>query len=139
MFRPHNHSFASSRLCIHSLTTIAGAHTYLSTQILPEVKNFHAQRWPPKSKKGSDNLNSKLALVIKSGKVTLGAKSTMKTLRSGKAKLSELEYYAMLAKTPVHHFSGNNIELGTACGKLFRCATMAILDAGDSDILSANQ
>jgi large subunit ribosomal protein L30e len=59
---------------------------------------------------------------MKSGKVTLGAKSTMKTLRSGKAKLviiaantpplrkSELEYYAMLAKTPVHHFSGNNVS-----------------------------
>ena len=30
------------------------------------------------------------------------------------------------------------IELGTACGKLFRCSTMAILDAGDSDILSTN-
>jgi large subunit ribosomal protein L30e len=30
------------------------------------------------------------------------------------------------------------IELGTACGKLFRCSTMAILDAGDSDILTAN-
>uniref|UniRef100_A0A093XI57 60S ribosomal protein L30 n=1 Tax=Talaromyces marneffei PM1 TaxID=1077442 RepID=A0A093XI57_TALMA len=70
------------------------------------------------------------------------------SLRSGKAKLiliagncpplrkSELEYYAMLAKTPVHHFSGNNIELGTACGKLFRCSTMAVLDQGDSDILS---
>lgn len=28
------------------------------------------------------------------------------------------------------------IELGTACGKLFRCSTLAILDAGDSDILS---
>jgi ribosomal protein L30E len=24
------------------------------------------------------------------------------------------------------------IELGTACGKLFRCSTMAILDAGKS-------
>lgn len=59
---------------------------------------------------------------MKSGKVTLGAKSTLKTLRSGKAKLviiaanapplrkSELEYYAMLAKTPVHHFSGNNVS-----------------------------
>jgi ribosomal protein L30E len=44
-------------------------------------------------------------------------------------------------------FGGNNniltvivmqIELGTACGKLFRCSTMAILDAGDSDILSSN-
>lgn len=28
------------------------------------------------------------------------------------------------------------IELGTAVGKLFRCSTMAVLDAGDSDILS---
>jgi large subunit ribosomal protein L30e len=67
-------------------------------------------------------VNSRLALVMKSGKVTLGAKSTMNTLRSGKAKLviiaantpplrkSELEYYAMLAKTPVHHFSGNNVS-----------------------------
>lgn len=42
----------------------------------------------------------------------------------------------MLSKTNVHHFAGNNIELGTACGKLYRCSTMAVLDAGDSDILS---
>merc|ERR1712098_262991 len=26
----------------------------------------------------------------------------------------EIEYYAMLAKAGVHHYSGNNIELGTA-------------------------
>ncbi|KAI5206308.1 hypothetical protein E4T42_02823 [Aureobasidium subglaciale] len=51
---------------------------------------------------------------------------------------SELEYYAMLGKTAVHHFNGNNIELGTAAGKLFRCSTMAIIDAGDSDILTAS-
>ncbi|KAI6248586.1 60S ribosomal protein L30 [Erysiphe necator] len=105
---------------------------------------------PKKSKKTADNINNRLALVMKSGKVTLGYKSTLKTLRSGKAKLviiagntpplrkSELEYYSMLSKTNVHHFAGNNIELGTACGKLFRCSTMAILDAGDSDILSGS-
>ncbi|KAJ5523524.1 60S ribosomal protein [Penicillium longicatenatum] len=101
-----------------------------------------------KTKKSGETISSRLALVMKSGKVTMGAKSSMKTLRSGKAKLiliagncpplrkSELEYYAMLAKVPVHHFNGNNIELGTACGKLFRCSTMTILDAGDSDILT---
>ncbi|PGH18994.1 60S ribosomal protein L30 [Helicocarpus griseus UAMH5409] len=101
-----------------------------------------------KVKKSADNISSRLALVMKSGKVTLGYKSTLKSLRSGKAKLviiagntpplrkSELEYYSMLSKTSVHHFSGNNIELGTACGKLFRCSTMAVLDAGDSDILT---
>ncbi|RCI09210.1 hypothetical protein L249_1520, partial [Ophiocordyceps polyrhachis-furcata BCC 54312] len=116
-----------------------------------------------KSKKDANSINSKLALVMKSGKVTLGYKSTLKSLRSGKAKLiiiagntpplrkSELEYYSMLSKAPIHHFSGNNrapinmfpvtgnIELGTACGKLYRCSTLAILDAGDSDILSDQQ
>ncbi|ORY01352.1 cytosolic large ribosomal subunit protein L30 [Clohesyomyces aquaticus] len=105
---------------------------------------------PKKAKKTADSINSRLALVMKSGKVTLGYKSTLKSLRSGKAKLviiagntpplrkSELEYVSMLSKTSVHHFSGNNIELGTACGKLFRCSTMAILDAGDSDILTTS-
>lgn len=33
---------------------------------------------------------------------------------------SEIEYYAMLSKTSVHHFSGSNLALGTAAGKLFR-------------------
>lgn len=87
--------------------------------------------------------------MIKSGKYTLGYKSTLKSLRQGKAKLiiiaantpplrkSELEYYAMLSKTPVHHFQGGNNELGTACGKLFRVGVLTVLDAGDSDILSA--
>ncbi|KAJ9141664.1 hypothetical protein NKR23_g7686 [Pleurostoma richardsiae] len=106
---------------------------------------------PKKKTKTSDNLNARLALVIKSGKVTLGYKSTLKALRSGKAKLvliagntpplrkGELEYYSMLSKAPVHHYAGTNIDLGVACGKLFRCSTMAVLDAGDSDILSEQQ
>jgi len=36
----------------------------------------------------------------------------------------------MLAKTGVHHYSGNNIELGTACGKYYRVCTLAIIDPG---------
>jgi large subunit ribosomal protein L30e len=56
---------------------------------------------------------------MKSGKYTLGYKSTLKSLRQGKAKLiiissncpplrkSEIEYYAMLAKTGVHHYTGS--------------------------------
>ncbi|KAL9128411.1 MAG: hypothetical protein Q9217_002902 [Psora testacea] len=40
-----------------------------------------------KAKKTAESINSRLALVMKSGKVTLGYKSTLKTLRSGKAKL----------------------------------------------------
>jgi len=36
----------------------------------------------------------------------------------------------MLAKTGVHHYTGNNIELGTACGKYFRVTTLSITDPG---------
>mmetsp|Transcript_10703 Transcript_10703/g.7989 ORF Transcript_10703/g.7989 Transcript_10703/m.7989 type:complete len:96 (+) Transcript_10703:85-372(+) len=92
-------------------------------------------------------MNSKLGLVIKSGKFKLGYKTTLKSMRQGQAKAilisnncpsirrTELEYYAILAKAKIHHFDGNNIELGTACGKLHRVSVMTITDAGDSDIL----
>jgi large subunit ribosomal protein L30e len=52
---------------------------------------------------------------------------------------SELEYYAMLSKTGVHHYSGNNIEMGTACGKYFRVGCLSIVDAGDSDLIKASE
>lgn len=38
---------------------------------------------------------------------------------------SEIEYYAMLSKTSVHHFAGTNVALGTAAGKLFRVGYVA--------------
>ncbi|XDB46793.1 hypothetical protein AB1E18_000408 [Capra hircus] len=96
-----------------------------------------------KTKKSLESINSRLQLVMKSGKYVLGYKQTLKMIRQGKAKLvilanncpalrkSEIEYYAMLAKTGVHHYSGNNIELGTACGKYCRVCTLAIIDPGD--------
>ncbi|XP_019723461.1 large ribosomal subunit protein eL30 [Hippocampus comes] len=98
-----------------------------------------------KTKKSMESINSRLQLVMKSGKYVLGYKQSQKMIRQGKAKLvilanncpalrkSEIEYYAMLAKTGVHHYSGNNIELGTACGKYYR--VLRLLLAGDSDII----
>lgn len=98
-------------------------------------------------KKSAETINSHLALVMKSGKVSLGYKSSLKTLRQGKSKLiilcgncpplvkSEIEYYAMLAKTNVHHFPGSNNDLGAACGKYFRVSMLSVLEAGDSDII----
>merc|ERR1711865_885463 len=66
---------------------------------------------PAKAKKNTaESINSRLALVMKSGTATLGFKSTLKTLRQGKSKLviissncpalrkSEIEYYAMLPR-----------------------------------------
>jgi large subunit ribosomal protein L30e len=63
-----------------------------------------------------DNINNKLALVMRSGKAVLGIKSTIKAIRNGKAKLvfisnncptvrkSQIEYYALLAKIDIYHF-----------------------------------
>lgn len=102
-----------------------------------------------KGKKTLDSINSRLGLVMKSGKYSFGYRQTLKHLRNGKAKLviianntpplrkSEIEYYAMLAKTGVHHYSGNNIELGSACGKYFRVCALTITDPGDSDIIKS--
>lgn len=102
-----------------------------------------------KSKTKVDTINSKIAIVMKSGKYALGFSQTVSTLRQGRSKLivignncppikkAELEYYAMLSKTPVHHYSGNNLDLGTACGKHFRASVLSITDIGDSDITSA--
>ncbi|CAD6335433.1 unnamed protein product [Miscanthus lutarioriparius] len=99
------------------------------------------------TKKSTDNINNKLQLVMKSGKYTLGYKTVLRTLRNSKSKLviignncpplrkSEIEYYAMLAKVTVHHFHGNNVDLGTACGKYFRVCCLSIIDPGDSDII----
>jgi large subunit ribosomal protein L30e len=43
----------------------------------------------------------------------------------------------MLAKVDVVHYSGSNIDLGTACGKFFRVGSVSILDPGDSDITNS--
>ena len=98
------------------------------------------------SKSKVDTINSKIQLVMKSGKYCLGFNQVMGTLRAGRSKLivisnnchpvrkAELEYYAMLSKTPVHYCSGSNLDLGTACGKHFRATVLSVTDAGDSDI-----
>ncbi|KAL0683699.1 hypothetical protein Bca4012_050547 [Brassica carinata] len=97
----------------------------------------------------SRGINSRLALVVKSGKYTLGYKYVLKSLRGSKGKLilissncpplrrSEIEYYAMLAKVGVHHYNENNVDLGTACGKYFRVSCLSIVDPGDSDIIKS--
>merc|ERR1711998_65768 len=120
---------------------------HIVTDIKSSIRTQTNNNMAPVKKKGNESINSRLALVMKSGKYTLGYRSTLKTLRQGKAKLviigtntpqlrkSEIEYYAMLSKTGVHHYTGNNIELGTACGKYFRVSVLSITDPGDSDII----
>merc|ERR1712147_509405 len=110
----------------------------------------HPKKFPKMAKKSKNNaetINARLNLVMKSGKFVLGYRETLKKLRSSKGKLiilasntpalrkSEIEYYAMTSKTGVHHYTGDNNQLGTACGKYFRVGCLCITDPGDSDII----
>ena len=99
-------------------------------------------------KNKSEGIGQQLAIVMKSGKTAIGFKSTLASIRNGKAKAvilsnnlpvirkSQIEYYAVLGNVKTISFNGNNNELGTACGKLFRISTMCINEVGDSDILA---
>ena len=99
-------------------------------------------------KQQTESVNSKLVLVMKSGKAVLGYKQTLKSLRKGLLKAifvahntpsiikAEVNYYSVLSNTHIYHYTGNNIDLGSACGKYHRVAILGILDPGDSDILN---
>jgi ribosomal protein L30E len=65
--------------------------------------------------------------------------TTAATFDSRTCSKSEIEYYALLSKTLVEHYKGDNIALGTACGKYYRVGTMGITDAGDSDLIRSLQ
>uniref|UniRef100_A0A915ECW1 Large ribosomal subunit protein eL30 n=1 Tax=Ditylenchus dipsaci TaxID=166011 RepID=A0A915ECW1_9BILA len=92
----------------------------LSSILRSRVKRRMAVK---KQKNSTENINSRLALVMKSGKVCLGYKSSLKSIRNERTKLvilsnnvpplwkSEVQYYAMLGQIGVHEYQGNNIEL----------------------------
>ncbi|KAK4411637.1 60S ribosomal protein L30 [Sesamum angolense] len=87
----------------------------------------------PLLKKTHESINNRLALVMKSGKYTLGYKTVLKTLRNSKGKLilisnncpplrkSEIEYYAMLAKVGVHHYNGSELQISICFGGSVVC------------------
>jgi large subunit ribosomal protein L30e len=100
-----------------------------------------------KLSRARESIISSLSLVTKSGKYSLGIAQTLKSLRGGIAKLviyasnvapthkALIEYYAMLSHCEILPFDGDNVDLGTACGKYFRSSVIAIIDAGESEIL----
>jgi large subunit ribosomal protein L30e len=87
-----------------------------------------------------------LRTAYKTGKLSIGSKTTLKYLKHGKAKLvivaknsepmlkKDIEYYASLSKTPVYWYEGTSFDLGMLLGKPFPIQAIAVLDPGDSHI-----
>ena len=93
------------------------------------------------------SLDNEIKVALKSGKVVLGTKQTLKLLRLGKLKVvvmaktvpadvaSDVEYYAKLSNTPVISYSGSSYDLGLVCGKPFPVTLLGVVELGDSRIL----
>ncbi len=92
------------------------------------------------------DLGKALRKALRTGKVYLGSKRTIKALRKGEAKMvvvamncpkdiREKIEKVNKEKVPVLVYEGTNMELGAICGKPFSVAALAIIEAGESEIL----
>jgi large subunit ribosomal protein L30e len=83
-----------------------------------------------------------LRTALQTGKVAVGIKSVREAVRAKKARLvvvaSNCPDLGLAANADVrlHRFAGTNAELGAACGKPFSIAALAVLEPGESNILS---
>ncbi len=82
-----------------------------------------------------------LKLAVDTGDVRFGVKQVRQVAKQGKARLvvvalnCQADLSGLGAK--VFPFPGTNAELGAACGKPFSISVLAILNPGESNILSA--
>lgn len=91
------------------------------------------------------NVDKSLIKAVKTGKVIFGANRTIDAAAKGSAKMivlaancpDDIKKKVQATEVPVLEYEGTSVELGPICGKPFTIAAMAILDAGESDILAA--
>ncbi|OYT46083.1 MAG: 50S ribosomal protein L30e [Desulfurococcales archaeon ex4484_42] len=93
------------------------------------------------------SLENEIKTLLKTGKVIIGARKSIKALKLGKAKAviiaslipkyieEDVKYYAKLGGIKIIRYKGSSYELGTLCGKPFPITTIAVLDPGESRIL----
>lgn len=91
------------------------------------------------------DFNASLRRAMKTGTVLLGQNSTSTCMNEGKAQMVVVaENCPPLYKQQImsqehvfiYTFRGSSVALGKACGKPFMVSALAIVDPGESDILS---
>ncbi|MFQ6106524.1 MAG: 50S ribosomal protein L30e [Thermoplasmata archaeon] len=89
------------------------------------------------------DIGREIRKAIETGTVRLGVDQTKKAVRDGGARLVILssscpdDFLCNQSQTRTLRFEGTNVDLGSACGKPFSVSALAILDAGESEILGA--
>jgi large subunit ribosomal protein L30e len=90
------------------------------------------------------NVDRALRSSLRTGKVVLGSNRTVEAGLSGQAKLiiyaadcpDEVRMQLETMDLPVYGYQGMGKDLGSACGKPFSVATLAIIEPGDSEIMA---
>ncbi len=94
------------------------------------------------------DFNTSLRRAIKTGTVILGQNETKESIESKKAQLivvaencpkEFVEYLSGNEQVKAHTFPGSSVQLGRACGKPFMVSALAVVEAGESDILSLSR
>lgn len=77
-----------------------------------------------------------LQKAVQEGKVVLGVKSALRSLKESKGKMivisescpeaETINYYAKLAKIPVHEFPGDGYDLGATVKKTFSVSAVLV-------------
>lgn len=90
------------------------------------------------------NVDRALRSSLRTGKVVLGSNRTVEAGLSGQAKPviyaadcpEEVRMQLETIDVPVYGYQGMGKDLGSACGKPFSVATLAIIEPGDSEIMA---
>jgi len=91
------------------------------------------------------DFNASLRRAIKTGEVLLGQNMTAQSIDNGSAQMVVVagncpENFREMLKSKdnlfVYTFEGSSVQLGKACGKPFIVSALAIINPGESDILS---
>jgi large subunit ribosomal protein L30e len=92
------------------------------------------------------DVNKALKDVSKKGTIIIGEKQTKAAIQKGTAKLvvmaSNCPYTDAITtlatenKVPVYIYTSTGVDLGYSCGKSFAVSSLAVLDEGESNILS---
>jgi large subunit ribosomal protein L30e len=91
------------------------------------------------------DFETSLRRAIKTGKVVVGQNSTKECIQENKAHMVVVarncpgdfnEFIAAQDTIFTYTYDGSSMQLGKACGKPFMVSALAIVEAGDSDILS---
>lgn len=91
------------------------------------------------------DFESSLRRAIKTGNVLSGQKSTKTCIENKTARMvvvadncpeEFITYLSGTSDTFVYTYGGSSVMLGKACGRPHMVSALAIVDAGESDILS---